>query len=375
MQMTVLFLTTMMPGSRVTGSEVVSSTFIETIRKAGHRVILLAYRRIGSGLEVADDEICVADRHIETRDAGLRPYWWMTTAILRGLPYSMAKYVSRPYRRELASALRKYRPGLIVLDHAQMAWAVPDELDLPVVCLAHNVEHHLYAGAAERSRWPMSWVNDREARQIKSVERRLVRRASQVWALSSDDAEALERLEPNCSPFVFDFPPTLERISSATQQFDIGTIGSWTWDANAAGLRWFINEVVPLLPIKTSVAIAGAGGDGITSGRRDVTYLGRVPDAARFLAGTRVIAVPSTAGAGVQIKTVDAIGTGKPVVSTRLALRGIKEPPPTIRVADDPADFASGAGEIPCRAPDSGGGRDRLRMGRRASRCLPDRDY
>ena len=30
-----LFLTTMLPGARVTGSEVVSSTFIESIRGAG----------------------------------------------------------------------------------------------------------------------------------------------------------------------------------------------------------------------------------------------------------------------------------------------------------------------------------------------------
>jgi hypothetical protein len=339
--MTVLFLTTMMPDSRVTGSEVVSSTFIETIREAGHGVIVLAYRRIGSGLEVGDDEICIADRHIETRDAGLRPYWWMGSAILRRLPYSLAKYVSRRYRRAVASALRKYRPELIVVDHAQMAWAVPDDLDLPIVYLAHNVECQLYEEAAERSRWPMSWVNRREARQIESVERRLVHVAAQVWTLSENDARVLELLGSRASPETFEFPPSLKRTRTADSQYDIATIGSWTWDANAAGLRWFIEKVLPLLPPEISVAVAGAGAEQITADHLNVTYLGRVPDAARFLAASRVIAVPSVAGAGVQIKTVDAIGTGKPVVATELALRGIDGVPPTIEAADEPSEFAA----------------------------------
>ena len=200
--MTVLFLTTMMPGGRVTGSEVVSSTFIEAIRKAGHRAVVIAYRRIGSGLKIEEDEVCVADRHIETRGAGLRPYWWMAAGFALRLPYSLAKYRSRRYRRGLASALRRFRPELIVVDHAQMAWAVPPDLELPVVYLAHNVEHQLYAQASQRSRWPMSWVNGREARQIESVERQLVRRASQVWALSRNDADAFELLGSATPPTI-----------------------------------------------------------------------------------------------------------------------------------------------------------------------------
>jgi hypothetical protein len=59
-----------------------------------------------------------------------------------------------------------------------------------------------------------------------------------------------------------------------------------------------------------------------------------------FLQGGRVVAVPSTAGAGMQIKTLDAIASGRPVVATSIAMRGIDGAPPTVTVADEPREFA-----------------------------------
>jgi glycosyltransferase involved in cell wall biosynthesis len=87
------------------------------------------------------------------------------------------------------------------------------------------------------------------------------------------------------------------------------------------------------------VHIAGAGAEA-HAGAPGVTVHGPVPDARRFLARARVIAIPARAGAGVQVKTLDAIATGRPVVATTRALRGIADAPATVRSADDPRAFA-----------------------------------
>jgi hypothetical protein len=65
-----------------------------------------------------------------------------------------------------------------------------------------------------------------------------------------------------------------------------------------------------------------------------------VPDAQAFLRRARVVAVPSTRGAGIQIKTLDAIASGSAVVATPLALRGIEDPPRSLSVAATAAEFA-----------------------------------
>jgi glycosyltransferase involved in cell wall biosynthesis len=348
--MTVLFVTTIMPGGRRTGSEVASAAFVDAMRAAGHRVVVLGYRRAGTDPPRHEDDVVAADRRIETRAAGLHPLGWMAGALVRRLPYSVAKYRSAAYRGALGGQLAG--AAAVVVDHAQMAWAVPSEgFGRPWAYLAHNVEHQLYAQAGGRARGPAGWANRREARCIEAVERGLVRDAGGVWALSADDARGLDELGAARPPRRFDLAPAAgdESEPDGEPVWDVGLLGTWTWDANAAGLRWFLSQVRGRLPESARVAVAGAGARVDGAG---VESLGVVPDAAAFLRSARVVAVPSVAGSGVQVKTLDAIANGVPVVATRVALRGIPDPPPTVRVADRPEDFARALAEALASGPD-----------------------
>jgi polysaccharide biosynthesis protein PslH len=100
------------------------------------------------------------------------------------------------------------------------------------------------------------------------------------------------------------------------------------------------------------VHVGGADAEPIAAGAPGVTVRGRVPDALEFLQTARAIAVPSVSGGGVQIKTLDAIASGRPVVATSVALRGIDDPPATVRVADDPAGFAAALAAAAAAPPD-----------------------
>jgi glycosyltransferase involved in cell wall biosynthesis len=90
-----------------------------------------------------------------------------------------------------------------------------------------------------------------------------------------------------------------------------------------------------------AVEIAGRGGDFAADRRPNVRYRGFVADAMEFLAGARAVAVPSVGGSGVQVKTLDAIASGNPVVSTAVGVRGLGTVPRSVRVEDDPAEFAA----------------------------------
>src|SRR4051812_44987269 len=138
----ILFLTTLMPGALSSGSEVASQGFVHGLRALGHEVTLIGYRRAGDSPPLHPDDVVVSDRHIETDRAGARAALWMARALATRQPYSVAKYVSRAYRRAVAEALLRGRPQLVVVDHAQMGWAAPP--GVPSVLLSHNVEHRLY---------------------------------------------------------------------------------------------------------------------------------------------------------------------------------------------------------------------------------------
>jgi hypothetical protein len=128
-------------------------------------------------------------------------------------------------------------------------------------------------------------------------------------------------------------PPALKRC-------DVALMGTWTWDVTRAALEWFLERVHPHLPGSLTVEVAGRGGAWIDGTYPGVRYCGFVPDPLGFLAGARVVAVPAVGGAGVQVKTLDAIASGARVVASPTAVRGLESPPSSVHLAGTAEEFA-----------------------------------
>lgn len=345
--MKVLFCTTVLPSQRRTGGEVASQAFIDAIRAAGHDVIVLGYRRPEDRTPLAAGENEVGQRPIESDRAGSAAYAWLGRALVRGAPYSCEKYRSAAYAERVSKLVGEGQIDVAIIDHAQVGplhRCIPPSL--PLIAIAHNSEGMMYGeqageadGAVKRA------VLRREARLLEHLERELARRACQVWTLTQSDRAYFQGLSGSRRMQSFDVPgtamaPSAGEASGPAGQWDIGLLGTWTWEANAKGLRWFADRVVPRLSGRLSIGIAGKGAEFVHGRNGCVTALGFVSDAMEFLRSCRVVCVPSVAGGGVQIKTLDAIAAGRPLVATSFALRGISDPPRTVVAADDPADFA-----------------------------------
>ena len=337
--MRILFISTLLPGARIKGSEVATQGFVDALRSLGHQVSLLGYRRAGHVPPMHADDVDVAERHIETATARAWPVVWMAHAVLTRRPYSVAKYVSRRYASAVDERLVALEPELIVLDHAQMGWLLPARgWSVPFVYIAHNLEHRLHAELGALG-GPRSLAHRREAARIRQMEERLCREARRTWALTEDEATELREMGADAT--AFDLPATAVPAPPGPPSRDVAILGGWTWRSNAAGLDWFLREVRPRLERGIDVHVGGAQSVEIAGSVPGVTAYGRVPDALEFLQAGRVVAVPAVAGAGVQVKTLDAIASGRRVVATATAVRGLSGLPPTVEVADDPADFAA----------------------------------
>jgi hypothetical protein len=339
----VLFLTTVLPSGRFTGSEVASQCFIDGLRRCGCEVSVLGYKRAGAAHAGGTGEHVVGERPIETSEGGVRAYAWMGSGLLRGLPYSSAKYRSRAYFRAARDFLADHTPDVVVLDHAQLFWlASITPAGTPLVVVAHNLEHELYAAEATRRRHAFDRrVYAREARLFKAIEESLAARAAEVWTLTQHDCSWFERHSAvRARPLTFPCQATATQDAEVPKECDVCLLGSWTWGPNAEGLRWFIQAVQPLLAPDISIHVGGKGADWLRGHHPNVSYHGFVPDAQAFLRRARVVAVPATRGAGIQIKTLDAIASGSAVVATPLALRGIEDSPRSVTVAVTAEEFA-----------------------------------
>lgn len=342
--MKIHYCTTVLPSQQRTGGEIASQSFIDALRLAGHEVDVLGYRRPDDTSPIGFGEVVVGYRPIESDGAGLKSLGWMLSAIVSGRPYSCEKYISIAYRRALQARLADAPHSLVILDHAQVAFLASDlPDDVPMIFVAHNVEAQLYRSQVVSQRSILRrWLLGRESELIGSLERALSDRASQTWVLTEQDALAFRAYTRGVNVFRCDLPGLAldETVFPEGETcWDVGLIGTWTWGANAHGLRWFMDHVVPLLPQGVRVAVAGKGADGIVCD--PVVALGFVPDAMAFMRSCQVVCIPSVSGGGVQIKTIDAIASGRPIVATPIALRGIIDPPKNVSVGDDPAHFVT----------------------------------
>ncbi|MBA2350250.1 MAG: glycosyltransferase [Burkholderiales bacterium] len=336
----ILFLTTALPGESSNGGEIATTNFLDALSQAGHRLTVTGYARPRAHYQTRPRETVIEERHIETDRAGVRSVIWFFTALTKNVAYSVSKYWSKKYIRAVTELLTNGNFDLVIIDHAQIGFLRPYVIHKPVVLIAHNVENLIYEDQASALRGLKKWLYAREARCIRDMEHLLARSSAMVWTLTEKDREYFCRIGARSKAFAIPSAFSTKPPQANQSDSDIVMLGTWTWKANADGLRWFFEQVYPLLPADSRIEVGGKGAERIIGNRPNVIYRGFVADAHDFLTRSKVVAIPSVAGGGVQIKTLDAIATGASIVATPTAMRGIECPPDTVRVAEKAKDFA-----------------------------------
>lgn len=341
--MHLLFVSSLLPDDDPsTGFEIANRAIVAAYRRHGVRLTFVGFRRPGSRPARAD-EICLGELAIENSGASvLRKAAWVGAALARNLPVAVAK-VAGLGRAELLDRLAEAGPmDGYVLSSVQMPAAYPFlAREKPSIFIAHNVEHRSARENAQNAgSIHTRLLYDREAALLERAEADICRDAAVVHTLSEDDRDGLGLAESDkCVPLALTVGRPIA-ADTGERTHDVGLIGTWSWAPNRVGLDWFVDRVVPLLPSDISIAVAGRFDGPPPAVPANVTFLGRVEDAQRFVGASRVLALATKGGTGVQLKTIETFEEGMPAVATSQALRGVDRVPANVRVADTPRDFA-----------------------------------
>lgn len=392
--MRIAFLTTRLVETPRSGGEICTWRLLEALRGAGHAVLSLGRAeprvRVGDG----DEAIVLGPlvRPFDELGPGAR-LAALGSALSTGRACTVQRLLAGGAARRAGLALRGVRRDafdLLVVDHLQAcAWLRDLEGLPPIVLVMHNIESDGYLRRARRvlgNGWRAAaerWVLRREARLLRELELRAFARCAAVACLSSDDARRLHDLmrglaRPPVVEVLPGFPqsaPLPPALPAADGIRRVGLIGTWSWGPNRDALRWMLDEVLPRLPVQVRLVLAGGGLEGLALPPR-VQSLGRVADAAALYAAVDVVAVPSLHGSGVQEKAIEATGTGRPVVATPHALRGLGPGLPLhVHAAEDAGHFAQLCATVPLRQEGDGAleawvAARRQRYGAALTRCL-----
>lgn len=198
---------------------------------------------------------------------------------------------------------------------------------ITVVTFFHNVEV-LYGRAYLKFNNPKSWYFYLYS---KYNEQKSVSFSDFLININSRDADELFKVYGKMSDAVI--PYTMQNIFTKDQiinkdknkikikNYRALFVGS-AFFGNIEGLQWFVQEILPYLPIKC--VVVGAGMDKFFQSDDKLEVYGFVDDLGAFYENTDFVILPIISGSGMKTKTAEAMMHGKIILGTTEAFTGYK---------------------------------------------------
>jgi sugar transferase (PEP-CTERM/EpsH1 system associated) len=267
-------------------------------------------------------------------------------------PYNLTKYCRPEVCKKLRALLKEESYDVILCDFLVAAAAIPWDWPCPKVLFTHNVETVIWQRHYEVAKNPLwkalSW---REWKRMKSAERRYLKKADHVLAVSENDRQSFARfLDPQrltVTPTGVDtefFQPSGELEISNSLVFT----GSMDWLPNEDAMLYFVDEIFPLIRQRVPDVILRIVGRKpsrrlleLGSRATNIQLTGWVGDVRPYLAQGTVCIVPLRIGGGTRLKIFEAMGMAKAVVSTSIGAEGLPvKNGEHLLIADEPSSFA-----------------------------------
>jgi len=225
---------------------------------------------------------------------------------------------------------------------------------------AHNATWTIWQRMRENAPLFLKPVYRIEENRIKKYEGMLVNSFDHTLVVIDPDRDALlEGVErsraADLSKRISSIPiavdtKKLQPVARRPGSTNIMTMGSLHYPPNADGIRWFLQEVFPLIqrqmPYVTLTVIGKSPPIDFvqmaneSNGAIEVT--GFVDDLTPYMERAALMVVPVRAGSGMRVRLLEAFARAMPTVTTTIGLEGITAThDQEILVADTPQTFAA----------------------------------
>jgi glycosyltransferase involved in cell wall biosynthesis len=232
-------------------------------------------------------------------------------------------------RRAVIPALSAFAPRIDLI-HCNHFFCMPAAVRLherhasPILLDTHDLQARQYA-LRNRARVRLPPAASYE--EMLAIELDAIRQADVVIHLNDEEAAAFKELVPDKRHALL--YPAIDAMPVGLGGNDCIIVASANYP-NFLGLRWFLQEVVPLAS-GVPVQILGNIDREVQSRAPDLykahaaLFRGRVEveDLHAAYRGASAVLLPATAGHGISIKTIEALSCGAPLIATSLAFRGL----------------------------------------------------
>lgn len=255
-------------------------------------------------------------------------------ALFSRFPSPVWESANRRLKHKLEGRWRNF--DAIVLDQTHVASFITDiPADIPVILIAHNVEHELTAQIGRHSERLKTRLRYRlEAVKYRRLERAVFARSQLIVAMSREDkSRILEMVEtssvvvnPNGVNLAF-HAYEQRREGRGNRLVMTGTLG---YPPNLEAAYWIYREILPGIRRHipdASISLVGGSCPPELQRLHDpgvgFEIVGYVDDVRPYMQSADVFLMPLMVGGGTRLKALEAMSAGIPIVSTPLGVEGL----------------------------------------------------
>lgn len=251
-------------------------------------------------------------------------------------PHFVYQYRYKPSFTWIKKKIKTWQPDVIHVDHINSTQFVPSKKWLVGNCQLmpklilenHNLNHILFATRFKITKkmirklylfleGSLNWLYG----EIN------YRRFDHVFTISDTETEYLKNKVTSVStqPMVY---PLSRKKTSKKKIYDVLFIGFLDWPPNELAVRWFVEEILPLINQKkpeVKFHVIGKENPKLNDLKKysQIVFHGYQKSLDTFLGQSKVFALPFQTGAGVRIKSLTAMQNGIPIVSTSVGVDGL----------------------------------------------------
>ncbi len=360
--MRILFLTQIIPYPPDAGPRVKTWHVLRYLVGRGHEVTLASFVRPDELPHIAVLEQLGLTVHAvpihrsRVADVG----YWLRSHVT-GRPFLIERDDLKGMRQLVSQLLSDIDFDVIHADQLTMTQFALGMGERPFTIFdAHNAVWTIWERMRENAPWFLKPVYKIEENRIQRYEGMLVEQFDHTMAVIKPDRDSLLRGVTNSQtaaaaqrisviPIAVDttaLQPTRRRPAST----NIMTLGSLHYPPNADGIRWFLNEVFPLVQEQApdvTLTIIGKNPptDFVQAAAQlpdTVKVTGYVTDLTPYMEAAALMVVPVRAGGGMRVRLLEAFARAMPAVTTTVGLEGIEAVHGReVLVADDAVSFAA----------------------------------
>ena len=245
---------------------------------------------------------------------------------------------------EIKGIVSHFKPDLIIWDHNRVLAYFDDSFfKLNNILIEHNNESELLHQRGKNKPFPLKMVYYWQSSLIQTMTTYFYSKLNKIIYISSFDVSNLKTIPTKyyrLQKLNLYFQHSAFKLPTSNKK-NLIFIGSLEWYSNIEGIKWFIQKVYPLIKENITLTIIGRTPttDILNLKNDHINIFSNVVSIEPYILNANIFIAPILSGGGINIKILEALSYGIPIVGTSHSFRGYDELD-FLRGCNDPVEFA-----------------------------------